>query len=126
MRDGDRVGDAIVAAGGFAPRADLAETAKVVNLAKPLTDGMKVLVPELGAEPAGGSGGGSGASDATIDLNSADQAALETLPGIGPVTALRIMEARSERPFESVDDLRERGVVGTAVFERIRDLVRAS
>jgi competence protein ComEA len=123
LRDGDRVGDAIAAAGGFAPRADLAETSRVVNLAMPLTDGMKILVPELGTDPAPG-GGPTSVDDGLIDLDSADQAELESLPGIGPVTAAEIIDAREAQPFDSVDDLRDRDVVGPSVFEQIRDLVR--
>jgi competence protein ComEA len=121
---GDRVGDAISAAGGFAPRADLAETSRTVNLAQPLTDGMKVLVPELGADP-GPEDPSVAADDGRIDLNSASQSELESLPGIGPVTAQRIIEARDEQPFQAVDELRDREVVGGSVFEDIRDLVRA-
>jgi competence protein ComEA len=125
LREGDRVGDAIAAAGGFAPRADLAETSRVVNLAMPLTDGIKILVPELGTGPAPGGGSGSSEGDGLIDLNGADQAELESLPGIGPVTATEIIDAREAQPFDSVEDLRDRGVVGPSVFEQIRDLVRA-
>ncbi|CAN5665802.1 ComEA family DNA-binding protein [soil metagenome] len=122
LREGDRVGDAIAAAGGFAPRADLVATSSTLNLAESLSDGMKVFVPLLGSTQAAPSGdGGSG----LIDINSADQALLETLPGVGPVTATRIMEARADRRFGSVEELRSRGVVGNAVFEDVRDLVRA-
>jgi len=121
LRVGDRVGDAIEAAGGFAPRVDLAATDRSLNLAQPLSDGAKVLVPELGME-----GPRAVAADSRIDVNTADQAALESLPGIGPVTAAKIMEARSQQPFASVGDLLARGVVGQAVFEDIEDLVRTS
>ena len=124
LEAGDRVGDAIAAAGGFAPRADLAETSRTVNLAQPLTDGMKVLVPELGADT-GPAGQAPADDDGRIDLNSAGQSELETLPGIGPVTAQKIIAAREEQPFGSVDDLRDRGVVGASVFEEIHELVRA-
>jgi competence protein ComEA len=124
LEAGDRVGDAIAAAGGFAPRADLAETSRTVNLAQPLTDGMKVLVPELGADNAP-TGEAPADDDERIDLNSAGQSELETLPGIGPVTAQKIIEAREEKPFASVDDLRDRDVVGASVFEEIHELVRA-
>jgi competence protein ComEA len=124
LEAGDRVGDAIAAAGGFAPRADLTETSRTINLAQPLSDGMKILVPELGAET-GPTDQGADEGDQGLDLNDASQQELETLPGIGPVTALRIIEAREEQPFGTVDDLRDRGVVGQSVFEDIRDLVHA-
>jgi len=117
-----RVGDAIEAAGGFAPRADLDAASQSLNLAKPLEDGAKVLVPELGVErvpqPAA-------AGDGRIDLNQAGQSELETLPGIGPVTAGKIIAARNERRFDSVRDLRTRGLVGESVFADIKSRVSA-
>jgi competence protein ComEA len=119
---GARVGDAIGSAGGFAPRADLDEAGRVLNLAEPLVDGAKVLVPELGM------GRRSRASDTDdrIDVNGAGQAELESLPGIGPVTAQKIIDARAERRFGSVRELRDRGLVGESVFRDIEPLVRAS
>jgi competence protein ComEA len=120
LRDGDRVADAIAAAGGYGARVDLAATARSLNLAQPLVDGSKVVVPELGVEPLAA---GVPAADGLIDLNTADQAALESLPGIGPVTAGKIMAARDEQTFATVEDLRDRGLVGDAVFEDIRDRV---
>ncbi len=120
LRPGDRVGDAIEAAGGYAPRVDLAAASEVLNLAQPLEDGTKVLVPELGIDRVGAST----REDSRIDLNTADQAALETLPGVGPVTARKIIEARAGRRFSSVQDLRSRGLVGDAVYEDITPLVR--
>jgi competence protein ComEA len=120
---GDRVGDAIAAAGGFSPRVDLAEAGRSLNLAEPISDGAKVVVSELGNQPALGA---AAAEDGRVDLNSADRAALEGLPGIGPVTASRIIEAREQQRFGSVDELRTRDVVGEAVFEDIESLVRVS
>jgi len=122
LRLGDRVGDAIAAAGGFSPRVDLAETGRSLNLAETLADGAKVVVSELGTQPMVGAA----AEDGLVDLNSADQAALEGLPGIGPVTAAKIIEAREQQRFGSIDELRTRDVVGEAVFEDIQGLVRAS
>ena len=119
LRPGDRVGDAIIAAGGFGPRADLATASRLLNLAAPLSDGAKVLVPELGSTQV------ASPDDGRIDLNRADGAALESLPGIGPVTAQRILDARAEARFGKIADLRSRGIVGDAVFERLKGLVRA-
>ncbi len=123
LRLGDRVADAIDAAGGYAPRVDLAAAGSSLNLAQPLADGTKVVVPELGTNAAAAA---AAPGDDRIDLNAADQAALESLPGIGPVTAGKIMAARTERGFTSVADLLDRGIVGQAVYDDIADLVRVS
>ena len=122
LRVGDRVGDAIEAAGGYAPRVDVAAASQELNLAQPLDDGAKVLVPELGIDRLDTPSDG----DGRIDINHADQAELETLPGVGPVTARKIIEARAEQRFASVRDLRSRGLVGESVFEDIESLVHAS
>jgi competence protein ComEA len=91
-----------------------------------LSDGQKVLVPGRGMasriEVAAGTGSSPG-SPARVDVNRASQAELESLPGIGPVTAGKIMEARTAAPFRAVEELRSRGLVGESVFGRIRDLV---
>jgi competence protein ComEA len=123
LRIGDRVADAIDAAGGYAPRVDLAAAGSSLNLAQPLADGIKVVVPELGTDAAAAA---AAPGDDRIDLNAADQSALESLPGIGPVTAGKVMAARAERRFTSVGDLLDRGIVGQAVYDDIADLVRAS
>ncbi len=121
LHAGDRVGDAIEAAGGFAPRVDLAATSQSLNLAQPLEDGTKVLVPELGIDRVETTTAG----DGRIDLNRADQAELESLPGVGPVTAGKIIDARADRRFTTARDLRARGLVGESVFKDIKNLVRA-
>lgn len=124
MRPGDRVGDAIEAAGGFAPRADLAASSHALNLAKVLEDGAKVLVPELGIDrPAAAA---AAPDDGRVDLNRASQSELESLPGVGPVTATKIMAAREDEPFDGIRELRSRGLVGESVYQDIKGLVRAS
>ena len=122
LRASGRVGDAIEAAGGFAPRVDIVAASEQLNLAQRLEDGAKVLVPELGL---GRGGPSSTARDGRIDLNTASQSELESLPGIGPVTAGKIMAARAERRFETVRDLRSRGLVGESVFGDIEDRITA-
>jgi competence protein ComEA len=128
---GARVGDAIDAAGGFSPRVNADRVASELNLAATLADGQQVHVPsrdDAASGGAGGAGGGPGsgaASGALIDLNSATQSELESLPGIGPVTATKIMEARSEAPFRAIDELRGRGLVGEKTFETIKGLITA-
>lgn len=137
---GMRVGDAIAAAGGFSPQVDAAAAASALNLAQPLVDGVKIHVPARGATPVavaepaatGPSQPGApvpatsapgSAAGGLIDLNLADSTLLDTLPGIGPVTAAAIIAAREQAPFASVEDLRGRGVVGPATYEGIRGLV---
>lgn len=129
---GSRIGDAITAAGGYSTLVDIAAAATSLNLAQPLTDGMKVHVPargDSGASPPPFPGGeqpgttsqpGGGAA---INVNSATLEQLDTLPGIGPVTAAKIIAAREATPFATVDELLSREVLGPATFEKIKAMV---
>jgi competence protein ComEA len=114
---GSRVADALAAAGGYADSADLAAAAAQLNLAAVLVDGQQVIVPLLGAEPAGGGDSG------LVNLNAASQAELEELPGIGPVTAEKIIAARDEQPFATLEELVSRDVLTSRQLEDIADLV---
>ncbi len=128
---GSRIGDAIAAAGGYGPRVDAAAADLRLNLAALLHDGDEVHVPSRDeastpsvAASSGATGGGAAAGGAgLIDLNTASAEQLDTLPGIGPVTAAKIIAAREERRFTSVDELGSRGVVGAATLAKIRSLV---
>jgi competence protein ComEA len=125
---GARIGDAIDAAGGFGPRVDAARVAVELNLAAALADGQQVRVPSRDDRIAagGGIGGGDasgGNAKARIDLNAATQAELESLPGIGPATAGKIIDSRAQSPFRTVDELRERGLVGQKTFDSLRALI---
>jgi len=114
-----RLVDALAAAGGTTDDADLAS----VNLARLLTDGEQIVVPVMGA--AGTVPGAAAPGDDRINLNTADQAALETLPRIGPAIAERIIAWREENGrFQSVDDLLAVPGIGEKLLEGIRDAAR--
>ena len=114
---GTRVGDAIAAAGGAAPDADLS----ALNRAALLRDGARVYVPRFGETPPAGSLGSE--AEEKIDLNHATAAELETLPGIGPATAARIIRSRDQRSFAKLEELQTRGLVSARVLADIRDLL---
>lgn len=119
---GARVADAVAAAGGPVPGAELTG----LNLARRLTDGEHVVVgPVPMAAGAGAGAGGSGAAaGARVDLNTANLADLDALPGVGPVTAQRILDWRQQHGrFTAVDQLREIEGIGESRFARLRDLV---
>jgi competence protein ComEA len=125
---GSRVGDAIEAVGGFGPRVDAERAGRELNLAAALKDGDRIVVPSRDDSPAStdGSNGPVGSGDSgesLVDLNTATASELDALPGIGPVTAKKILDARAEKPFASIDDLRDRKLVGASVFDKIHDLV---
>ena len=119
---GARVADAIEAAGGPTLKADLG----AVNLAELLTDGQKLDVPRVGEEAAPVAVASPGAPSATpggavVDVNSADQAMLETIPDVGPVTAAAIIAYRDEvGGFTSIEELLEVDGIGPATLESIR------
>jgi competence protein ComEA len=121
---GSRVAVAIVAAGGYGPEADLLEAAKL-NLAAPLTDGQQVFVPLRGSGGGAATSGpeAGGGAGALVNLNTATPEPLDTLPGIGPVTVQKIVAARQERPFASLEELTERKVLTSSQVDKIRDLV---
>ena len=118
LREGDRVVDAIAAAGGLTPEADPAG----INLARPLSDGEQLAVPAVGEVPLAAASGV--ASDGRVDLNTADVAALDTLPRIGPAMAQRIVDWREANgPLSSVDDLLAVSGIGQKTVEALRPLV---
>lgn len=135
LRAGTRVQDAVAAAGGALPSADLA----AVNLARLIIDGEQIQVPKPGqvmSPPAGAVGaspGGGGAPAGTtagsaaggvVNLNTADVGGLESLPGVGPVLAQRIIDWRTQNGrFTSVDELGEVSGIGEKVLARLRPLV---
>jgi competence protein ComEA len=116
---GARVADAIEAAGGVLPDADVS----YLNLARKLADGELVAV---GIPPPPGAVGpaGPGSTGGKVDLNLATQAELETLPGVGPALAGRIIDYRTEHGrFRSITELREVSGIGEVRFAELRDLV---
>jgi competence protein ComEA len=117
LREGDRAVDAIAAAGGYTEKADESAT----NLARFVTDGEQLIVPEVGASP----GVSAGASvPGKVNLNTADAATLETLPRIGPAMSARILAWREANGrFTTVEDLQSVSGIGAKTFEALRDLV---
>ena len=123
LPQGSRVEDALEAAGGPTDEADLVR----VNLAKRVYDEEQIYLPRLGEEnpplpppsaPSGGQAGGK------IDINAATAVELETLPGIGPVLAQRIVDCRETNgPFAAIEDIKNVQGIGDVTFEEIKELI---
>jgi competence protein ComEA len=124
---GSRLDDAIVAAGGLTEEADLTQ----LNLAQRLQDGTVVTVPGQASASTGAPGDGVSSSGTSgglqggrVNLNTASAAELETLPGVGEVTARRIIEYRDANgPYRSVDDLVHVQGISMRTIDGLRDLV---
>ncbi|XVU26936.1 helix-hairpin-helix domain-containing protein [Actinoplanes sp. CA-054009] len=123
---GARVADALNAAGGAEPGVDVA----LLNLARKVVDGELILVgvtPSPGVVPTGAAApavGGTSAPAAPVNLNTATLSDLDTLPGVGPVLAQRILDARdAQGGFKAVSDLRKVDGIGDARYEQLKDLV---
>ena len=124
LRSGSRIDDAIAAAGGPTAKAQL----DTVNLAAPIADGEQVVVPgrgAVGAAAAVASPPAAGSSPtAPLDLNTATLEQLEALPGIGPVTAQKILDYRQAHgAFHSVTELQGVPGIGPAHMSQLKGLV---
>ncbi len=123
-----RIKDAILMAGGISDTADSMRIAQTLNLAAKLSDGAKLYIPSLGeaqvtseevvksdqdmvSQTSSGNG---------ININQAAESELDTLPGIGKVTAEKII---ANRPYQSINELTQKKVVGASVFEKIKDKI---
>jgi competence protein ComEA len=121
LADGSRVDDAIRRAGGATPKAQLA----LVNLAAPVADGQQVVVPaRAAADSAAPAAGALGtAPSGPVRLNSATLEELDALPGVGPVTAQKILDYRAKKgAFASVEELDAVPGIGPARLEQLKEL----
>lgn len=129
LPDGSRVDDAIQAAGGLKTEADLSN----INRAEFLTDGQKVFIPSLALDEDGNviegsvssgmvTNSESAAATGKVNINSADSEQLQTLSGVGPATAQKIIDYRqSNGSFSSVEDLKNVSGIGDKTFEKLKD-----
>ena len=118
LSESARVSDAVSASGGLSDSADMTK----VNLAAKVSDGQKIYVPKIGESDVKGVGVGDAGSGSTglININTASESQLDTLPGIGPVTAQKII---ASRPYSTPEELLTKKAVGQSVYEKIKDLV---
>ena len=117
LKDGDRVNDAIIMAGGL---TDSAFT-KNLNKARKLTDGEKIYIPKEGEESEVLSGDSN-----LININTASANDLMSLPGIGEVYAQRIIDYRNEKPFDSIEEIKNIEGIGEKKFEKLKDLIKVN
>lgn len=127
LAEGSRVQDAVDASGGFAEGA----APDALNLARVLTDGEQVVVPTLeeaagaqGADAAGAGASSGSAAGGRVNINRATAAELDTLPGVGPSTAEKIVADREANgPFATTEDLKRVSGIGDKKYEELADLV---
>src|SRR5437763_245835 len=120
LRDGSRVATAVARAGGVTPRAQL----ELVNLAARVSDGEQIVVPRRGAGGVVALSGAGAAASGPVHLNSATLEQLDALPGVGPVTAQKILDYRQQHGgFGSVDELDAVSGIGPARLADLRGLV---
>lgn len=136
--DGQRISDGLVKAGGMAQQADRDWIAKNLNRAAKLVDGGKVYIPSLdeksegkaqSSQPKAGpplaenTGQLLGVTTGKININTAQEKELDTLPGVGTVTAQKIIKGR---PYQSVEELKTRKIIGNSLYEKLTDLLIAN
>lgn len=120
LQDGSRVADAVIRAGGPTPKAQI----ELLNLAARIADGEQIVVPRRGVAGAAAGAAGATAAAGPVHLNSATMEQLDALPGVGPVTAQKILDYRQQHgAFGSVDELDAISGIGPARLEQLRGLV---
>jgi competence protein ComEA len=120
LPQGSRIADAVARAGGATRKADLA----LVNLAAPVADGTQIVVPARTPPAAGGGSSAPSAPTGPVHLNTATLEDLDALPGVGPVTAQKILDYRQQHgAFASVDELDAIPGIGPKRLDQLRDLV---
>ena len=123
LKEGSRLQDGLVMAGGLSDEADRDWVEKNLNLAIKLTDGNKVYIPRVGEandESNQGLGQVAGMATGLININTASMADLDTLSGVGEKTAEKIIAGR---PYSKIEDLVDKKIVGKAVFEKIKEKI---
>lgn len=119
LKADSRLEDAIASAGGFSSEADAAWVSKNINLASKVSDGQKIYIQAIGEVSVSGSSLGTTNTD-KININFASTKELDTLPGVGVVTAEKIIALR---PYATVEELLSKKAVGKATYEKLKDLV---
>lgn len=121
LSDDSRIQDALISASGLAQNADRDWVSKNINLAQKLVDGSKIYIPRLGeGVSATALKGNAQAKSSLINVNSATLQDLDTLPGVGPVTAQKIID---NRPYSVIDDLLSKKVLTQKVFDSLKQSI---
>lgn len=123
LKTGSRINDLLIAAGGLSAAADRERVAQSMNLAQKLADGVKIYIPERSEAPRSSEsevGQTAGSQVGLININTASAAELDTLWGIGPATAEKII---TNRPYQSADELQTKKIVKSNVWEAIKDKI---
>jgi len=128
LANGSRMVDALASAGGLSSEADRDYVDKNINLAAKVSDGLKIYIPRVGedilfqSQSVGGDIGGSSGGQ-VLNINLASSTDLEALPGVGEVTAQKIIDGR---PYASIKDLKFKEIVGDGTYEKIKDQIAAN
>ncbi len=120
----DRIQEALIAAGGLSAEADREWVAKNINRAEMVSEGLKVYIPRKG-DTLGAAVQISKETTGIVNINNADSEQLETLPGIGPAMAARIIDYRKNNGgFKDINELKMVSGIGDKMYEKIKDLVQ--
>lgn len=120
LEDGSRINDAVEAAGGFTDNADKDS----LNLAKVVEDGEQIVVPTKGGETADAGASASAQNNGKVNINTADLATLQTLSGVGPSTAQKIIDYRTANgKFKTIEDVKKVSGIGEKTFEKFKDKI---